>query len=862
MKIIDRIRHGMGVKQKIIFTALIAALLPVIVISVLIGVQSSQATAKVSDELDVLTQEDIAHISQDVYSICETADALVQQQVDADLNVARYVLHDTGAVNESSETVSWNAVDQLTGTSTTIALPKMTVGGTWLGQNKSTSVSSPVVDSVKELVGGTCTIFQRMNSNGDMLRVATNVLKADNTRAIGTYIPAVAADGTKNAVVSTVLKGETYHGRAFVVDSWYITAYEPIKSSDGKIIGMLYVGVKQEAVTALRNAIMNIKVGKTGYVYVLGGTGDTKGHYIISKGGTRDGEDIWEAKDADGNLFIQSIVNKALPLKEGEVAFQTYPWKNEGESQARMKIAAITYFKPWDWVIGAGAYEDDFMAARTQASSALSNLLKWTLIGGAIVLCLSVLLSFLISRQIANPLLKLVPIAQAVARGDVNQKVTVKSNDEVGTVAEAFGEVVGYMQTMAQAAEKIADGDLTVEVTPKSEKDALGNAFSKMVASLAQLIGQFKASANTLADASKQLSSAAEQAGHATQGIASTSQQVAKGAGDQAQNVQSTTVSVEQLSKAIDQIAQGAQEQAKGTHQAANIVNKVSTASAQVASSSQAAAEGSKEAAAAAGNGAEMVNKTVEGMQKIMAAMGVASKKVTDLGERSNEIGKIVATIDDIAAQTNLLALNAAIEAARAGEQGRGFAVVADEVRKLAERSSMATKEIADLITGIQKGVSEAVKAMEEGDKQVEAGNKLAADAGQSLKSIHKVATDVSSRIEQISAAAKELSALANEMVKTIDSVSSIVEENTGATEQMAANSSEVTKALENVAGISEQNSAATQEISASAEEMSAQVEQVVASAQSLSDMAKQLLESVGLFRLNGHGAKEKVASK
>ncbi len=493
-------------------------------------------------------------------------------------------------------------------------------------------------------------------------------------------------------------------------------------------------------------------------------------------------------------------------------------------------------------------------AQDSSQNPAISNVLRWALVTGGVCMSILVVLAVSAWKRIVGPLMKLVPVAQAAAKGDINlehRKIDVKSNDEMGTLATALIEMIAYMQELGQVAEKMASADFTVEVKPKSEKDVLGNAFSSMILSLTTMIWGLRNEFNKLSDAGKQLSTVAEQAGQATQGIASTTQQIAKGAEDQSQNVQATTASVEQLTKAIDQIAHGAQEQAKGTHQAAGIVNQVSAASAQVASSSQAAAEGSKAAAAAADMGAEMVNKTIGGTRKIMAAMGVASKKVTDLGERSNEIGKIVATIDDIAAQTNLLALNAAIEAARAGEQGRGFAVVADEVRKLAERSSMATKEIADLITGIQQGVSEAVKAMAEGDKEIEAGNKLAADAGESLNSILKLTTDVSSRIEQISAASKELSASANEMVKTIDSVSSVVEENTAATEQMAANSSEVTKALENVAGISEQNSAATQQISASAEEMSAQVEQVVASAHSLSDMSKTLQDVMATYKIN-----------
>ena len=183
----------------------------------------------------------------------------------------------------------------------------MMVGDTWLGKITDMSASAPVVDKVQNLVGGTCTIFQRINDAGDMLRVCTNVQKEDGSRAIGTYIPRTNPDGKPNPVLSSVLQGETYQGRATVMNKTYITAYEPILDQNKKVVGMLFVGVPQESVTALRASIMAAKVGKTGYVYVL----DSKGNYVISLGGKRDGECIWEAKDANGSLFIQEICKKA-----------------------------------------------------------------------------------------------------------------------------------------------------------------------------------------------------------------------------------------------------------------------------------------------------------------------------------------------------------------------------------------------------------------------------------------------------------------------------------------------------------------------------------------------------------------------
>ena len=246
-------------------------------------------------------------------------------------------------------------------------------------------------------------------------------------------------------------------------------------------------------------------------------------------------------------------------------------------------------------------------------------------------------------------------------------------------------------------------------------------------------------------------------------------------------------------------------------------------------------------------------------MARITGAVESAAKQIESLGEQSAEIGKIISVIDDIAAQTNLLALNAAIEAARAGEQGRGFAVVADEVRTLAERVTGATKEIASLIEGVQAGVDESVRATEQAGAEVQAGSELTTKSGEALEEIQKAVSGVSNQIEQISAAAEQVSASADEMVKTIATVSEVTEQNMAATEQMTASSDGVKQSMGSVASITEQSSAAAQEMSASSEEVGAQVEEVVASSQSLAQMATSLKETVARFRLDSSEGVEEI---
>ena len=410
--------------------------------------------------------------------------------------------------------------------------------------------------------------------------------------------------------------------------------------------------------------------------------------------------------------------------------------------------------------------------------------------GIALAMGLGVFVALLISR----PLSAMAAVARNISEGDIDQKVEVRSKDEVGQLAEAFREMIKYIRGVADVSQSLAKGDLTVEVAPRSNRDVLGSAFAAMVSNLRDTIGQVSESAGALAASSDQLSGAAQQAGGATQQISATIQQVAKGAGEQTRAVTESATVVGQMSSAIEQVATNAQS----------------------------VSEASAEAARSAKEGSDTVGRAVKAVTRIREAIIPAAEKVKELGVKSSEIGNIVEVIDDIAEQTNLLALNAAIEAARAGEHGKGFAVVADEVRRLAERSSRATKEIANLISSVQAGTEQAVAAMDEGAMRVEEGSSLAAEAGASLQQILRAAEVANEQMQGISAAAQ----------------------------QMSASSMTVVRAIDNISSISEENAAAAEEVSAATEEMSAQVEEMAASAQSLAEMADSLKRLVARFRL------------
>ncbi len=455
-----------------------------------------------------------------------------------------------------------------------------------------------------------------------------------------------------------------------------------------------------------------------------------------------------------------------------------------------------------------------------------------------------------IMRQVIAPVRSLSAAARKIAIGDLSAHSDYQSKDEIGELAAAFREAIAYQHEKSAVAERISTGDLTQRVLPKSEQDELGRAFARMVDQLRDLVGQVVESAADAHSASQELASAAEQAGSATSQVSGTVQQLAQGTVSQAASTAEVATIMDEMARRVQGVARDSETQARAVASASEGVQRLKCTLAEMASASESSTASARQVTETAQSGADAVRRAARGIEAIRDSSTQVGERVQEMGRHSEQIGQIVETIQDIADQTNLLALNAAIEAARAGEQGRGFAVVADEVRKLAEKSASASQEIAELVRTVQKGTVQAIQVAAQGDGLVADGVAAVREAGQVLETILAATEENNRAAANIQTSAVQIQQLTDRVVEELAVVSGVGEKNSEATREMSAGIGEVTKSVDLVAATAEENSASVEEVAASAEELSAQVEGVSASTRRLSSLAQALQASVSTFRL------------
>ncbi|MFQ3670098.1 MAG: methyl-accepting chemotaxis protein [Verrucomicrobiia bacterium] len=644
-------------RNQVLGLAAAAALIPVFLLLVLLLYQEGRVADRVTRELDQLNSAILSEAASDLYNLCRTADDLVRRQVDTALVIARELARREGGFRQAPPPVEWQAKNQLTAEFTPIRLPGFLLGPHTFTLVTSPQVNVPLVDALPRLAGASCTVFQRMNEQGDMLRVATTIVDQSGQRGTGTFIPARRPDGTPSDIIATVLRGETFRGPAYVVDAWYLSAYEPIREPNGQIIGMLYVGIRMDAIETLRRSIAD-EVGRKEssllvlYAKDLTGRNRQRGQVVMSPRGALDGTSLWEARDAHNRPYIQEIIAHAIQLAPGEVGHRHVDLMENGQPRTRMIY--YTYFAPWDWLLFSEGWQDELYAAVDGARSALRDLVSQTALAALALVAAILALAIIFGNRVVQPVLHLTGVIHQAGKGDL---------------ASAAALMDRYWGTRREH----------LSSSP-TETDQLVAGVGLMIDQLSSLVSHLKSASDTLVSTADQITAAAS----------------------------SQQSSVHALGSATTQTAATARQISTTSRELAKTMEDVDGVAARTADS--------------VGQGRRDLGALENTMRQLEAATASFSAKLSVINERASNITGVVTTITKVAEQTNLLSLNAAIEAEKAGEFGLGFAVVAREIRRLADQTARATLEIESTVRDMQSSVSSGVMEMDKFSGEVRRG--------------------------------------------------------------------------------------------------------------------------------------------
>jgi len=443
-------------------------------------------------------------------------------------------------------------------------------------------------------------------------------------------------------------------------------------------------------------------------------------------------------------------------------------------------------------------------SANTSATFSTVVLSVGTILGAII----GIFVAYRTSLSITQPLNELIAVTKEVAEtGDLDQSIDVHREDEIGSLANHYRNMMLHLKEMASASSAIAEGQLNVSVRPRSSRDTMANAFLRMIEGLRDLATKIRDSATGVASGSSQMAGASNES--------------AKVSVEAARAIDEVTSTMHEMSINVQNVVKSTQLQSSSVAETSASIDQMVASIQRVADTARTLLEICQRSREEVHRGIETMDKATDGLTRTSSAIRSSAEIIDVLGHRADEIGKIIEVIDDLAEQTNLLALNAAIEAARAGEHGLGFAVVAEEVRKLAEKSTQSTKEISDLIQGIQKEAREAVENMEKSTTMVQQGLELGAELNVALTKISDVVSEVYKYAQQIGGATNEQSAGSTQIGKATSRLTEITQEINSTIEEQASGVQSVVRAMEKMREVVQQSTSSSSQLAAMAKHSS-----------------------------------------
>jgi methyl-accepting chemotaxis protein len=598
----------------------------------------------------------------------------------------------------------------------------------------------------------------------------------------------------------------------------------------------------------------------TSYYVIFGLTDDLK--QIVTK--LAQNQSVTYAEFLDGNGKILAASKSELPAS---LAGRHLVAEEGTRVDADQHVYTVSFRESGDAGKPKGYFR--LLLNESQAEKALSSLWRWNLGIMALVLALASVLAWFASQLMVRPILMLMTTARQIAKGDLTQRAEVSSSDEIGSLARAFNEMAADLEktvknlVMSQGklksvVESVDSRSRTVISRVDEQRSVIDETYNS--------IDQLNGGVRKITDNVEALSASSEETSSSMLEMVASMEEVSRHTDTLFTSVEDTASATHQMVSSINEVDQNVVYLTSFVTDTSASMVEMSASIAQVEANAARSYDLALAVADAAESGMKAVRETIDGMEQVRQSVVEANAVVGRLGERSIAIGKILNVIEDVAEQTNLLALNAAILAAQAGEYGKGFSVVAAEIRDLSERTASSTRDIANLIRGVQDEVDNALKATSAGSSLVENGVALSHEAGKALNNILDSASKASSMGKEIAGATREQAAGSENVTRAVERLQSMVGQINAATRQQAQGSDHIMKAVESMREVTkyvrqamvEQKSGSSM-ISAAAERMIEMIHEIFQVAAGQSTESEKIVATMQQVRAIADGNRSTV---